>query len=161
FVVGTFGGQTYLLTSFNVVRASTKNPGPGISLDGSRNATLWTWQEDKDLALLVVSGSIESLPFLSGVLSVGQKIFAGGAAQKLAPGVVNSVSDVGIDNNIFMDDVKQGAPLVNQKGEVVGMASKVYNPNGTGTDTRFTGVPIRAACDRVLRCGSGNTTPTV
>ncbi|MGH9276829.1 MAG: hypothetical protein ACRD12_01770, partial [Acidimicrobiales bacterium] len=39
FVVGSFGGQTLLLTSFAVVRAGTRAPAPPITLEGSRQVT--------------------------------------------------------------------------------------------------------------------------
>ena len=159
FVVGSFGGQTYLLTSFDVVKASTKAPGPGIRLDGSREATLWTWQEERDLALLVIPGNVESLPWARDLPKQGTKIWAGGAGQRLSAGVVQASSDSAIEHNIFMDDVRQGAPLVLQTGEVVGMASRVFNPNNRGTDTLFIGVPIQVSCQRMLRCGGGNTQP--
>jgi len=157
FVVGSFGGQTLLLTSFEVVRASTKDPGPGITLDGSRQASLWTWDEGRDLALLVTGGSIESLPWATVAPKAGDKVWAGGAGQRMSVGVVLSASDTVIEHNIFLDEVRRGAPLVNERGELLGMTSLAYNPGGRGTDTLFTAIPIRAACDRVLRCGSGNT----
>ena len=159
FVVGSFGGQTLLLTSFDVVRASTKNPGPGITLDGSRQASLWTWDEAKDLALLVTGGSIESLPWATIAPRAGDKIWAGGAGQRMSAGVILAANDTGIEHNIFIDDVRRGAPLVNERGELLGMASLAYNPGGRGTDTVFIAIPVRTACERVLRCGSGNTTP--
>lgn len=159
FVVGSFGGQTLLLTSFEVVRASTKNPGPGITLEGNRQASLWTWEEGRDLALLVTGGSIESLPWATIAPKAGDKVWAGAAGQKMAAGVVLAASDTSIEHNIFIDDVKRGAPLINQRGELLGMTSLAYNPGGRGTDTLYTAIPIRAACERVLRCGSGNTTP--
>lgn len=158
FVVGSFGGQTLLLTSFAVVRAGTRAPAPTITVEGSRQVTLWTWQEDKDLALLVVPGSIETLPWAPGV-RVGEKVWVAGAGQKLAVGVVTANGE-GIEHNVFTEGVRQGAPLVNQKGEVVAMASAVYNPSGRATDTVFYGVPVRAACEKVLRCGGGTTSPT-
>jgi hypothetical protein len=159
FVVGSFGGQTLLLTSFAVVRAGTRDPAPPITLNGNQTATLWTWQEQRDLALLVIGGSVESLPWAAAPPKNGDKVYAGVAGQKLAQGVVTGVSDDGIATNIFVDGARQGAPIVNQKGEVVAMASAAYNPGGRGTDTTFIGVPIKAACDQVLRCGGGNTAP--
>ncbi len=160
FVVGSFGGQTMLVTSFALVKASTRTPSPDILLgDRNQKATLWTWQENRDLALLVVGGAIESLPWATEPAKAGDRIFVAPAGQKITPGVVRATSDASIEHNIFIDDARQGAPLVNPKGEIVGMASKVYDPNGKGTDTLFIGVPIRLVCDRLLRCGAGNTTP--
>ncbi len=160
FVVGSSGGQTLLVTSFDAVKASARSPGPKILL-GERNqeATLWTWQEERDLALLVVPGNIESLPWATQPAKPGDRIFAAGAGQRITPGVVSGVGDVAVEHNIFIDDVRQGAPIVNQRGEIVAMASKVYNPSGQGTDTLFVAIPVRQICERLLRCGGGNTTP--
>jgi hypothetical protein len=159
FVVGSFGGQTLLLTSFSLVEAGTRDPAPPITLNGGQTATLWTWQPQRDLALLVIGGSVESLPWATAPPKNGDKVYAGVAGQKMAQGVVTGVADDGIATNIFVDGSRQGAPIVNQKGEVLAMASAAYNPGGRATDTTFIGVPIKAACDQVLRCGGGNTVP--
>ncbi|MDQ3979710.1 MAG: serine protease [Actinomycetota bacterium] len=160
FVVGSFGGQTLLLTSFALVRAGTRAPAPPITLgDNNRSATLWTWQEARDLALLVIPGNVESLPWANAEAApkAGERIFTIKDG-RLVTGVVLATSSSGIEHNIFTDDKLQGAPLVNQKGEVLAMASRAYNPDGKGTETLYVGVPISFACDQVLRCGSGNTT---
>lgn len=161
FVVGSFNQQTLLVTSLAVVRASTRTPSPTISLSPGGEATLWTWQEEKDLALLVIGGNAEALSWVSGStgLKTGDRIWAGTAGQDPAPGEVTAVSDTGIEHNIVIDGARQGAPLVNQRGEIVGVASRAYNPGGRATETLFIGVPIRATCERVLRCGTGNTSP--
>ncbi|MDQ4097672.1 MAG: serine protease [Actinomycetota bacterium] len=158
FVVGSFGGQTLLLTSLAAVRAGIRAPQPPITLDG-RNATLWTWHEERDLALLVIGGAYESLGWAAAPPRAGDKIFAGGAGRNLGMGVVTATPDGAIEHNIFTEPVRQGAPIVNQRGEVLAMASLTYNPSGKASDTVFIGVPIRTACERVLRCGSGNTSP--
>ncbi|MCA1671490.1 MAG: hypothetical protein LC799_04570, partial [Actinobacteria bacterium] len=74
-------------------------------------------------------------------------------------GTILSASATAIEHNIRVDLALQGAPIVNQKGEVLALASRAYNPSGEATETVFTGVPISVACERVLRCGAGNTGP--
>ena len=57
FVVASDSNQSLLLTSYSTVRAATHQPGPPITVrqgDQAVKATLWTWQEDKDLALLIL-----------------------------------------------------------------------------------------------------------
>src|SRR3954464_14771418 len=57
FVVASDSNQTLLLTSFATVRAATRQPGPPVSVSQGGQDTkvqLWTWQEDKDLALLIL-----------------------------------------------------------------------------------------------------------
>ncbi|MCA1692815.1 MAG: serine protease [Actinobacteria bacterium] len=160
FAVGSFGGQSLFLASLAVVRASTRSPAPAIALEGGRDATLWTWDEESDLALLVIPGSVETLPFVSSGSSVkpGERIYAS-AGSNLFAGVILSSSSTAIEHNIPVGLNLQGAPIVNQKGEVLALASRAYNPGGNGTETVFSGVPISVACERVLQCGTGNTGP--
>jgi S1-C subfamily serine protease len=161
FVAGSFGGQTYLLTSLSIVRAATRIPGPDITVTNGGSAvkaTLWTWQEERDLALLVIPRPAPSLSWADSTQQPkqGDKVYvvAGGGGGAVA-GVIASVSPAGIQHNVFVDDRRQGAPLLNEKGQVLGMASLSFNPGG-GTDTAFYAVPIAVSCERVLSCGTGN-----
>lgn len=164
FTVGSFGGQTLLLTSLSTVRAATRTPAPEISVSqGSRTvvATLWTWEESRDLALLTVSAGSPSLTLgNSAAVQRGDRIYTGAPARAMTPGIVTAAAADGIEHNIVIDGLLEGSPIVNQRGEVVAMASAAYNPGGRGTTTVFVGVPIALACERVLRCGAGNTEPS-
>src|SRR5437763_4378872 len=58
FVVASDSNQTLLLTSFTTVRAATHQPGPQVFArhgDDDEKVQLWTWQDDHDLALLILS----------------------------------------------------------------------------------------------------------
>ncbi len=162
FIAGSFGGQTYLLTSLTIVRAATRIPGPDIIIrNGSSEvkATLWTWQEDKDLALLVTSRTAPSLPWGddNSAAKAGDKVYLVGAGAGSAPvaGAITNVTSTSIQHNIFIDGRRQGAALVNEKGQILGMASLALNP-AFGGQTDFYAVPISGACERVLSCGGGN-----
>ena len=164
FVAGSFGGQTYLITSLALVRAATRIPGPDITVGNGGTqlkATLWTWQEERDLALLMIGRAAPSLSWAdqSPAAKAGDKVYTvsgtGGAA---IPGVLSSVSPSDIQHNIFVDPTRQGAPLLNEKGQVLGMLSLSFNPGATNTDTVFDAVPITATCEKVLTCGTGNNT---
>ncbi|HYX43791.1 MAG TPA: serine protease, partial [Acidimicrobiales bacterium] len=165
FVVGSPGGQGLLITSLAVVEAATRQPAPEIAVMGggyNGNATLWTWDEGRDLALLAVSRSAippewanESTP-----LRVGDRIFAVGGGGKVAPGIVTGVNASAVQHNVFIDDSLRGGPLVNPKGDVVAVASAAFTGGGKPTDTSFFGVPIRAICAGVLRCGEAALPPT-
>lgn len=160
FVAGSFGGQTYVLTSLALVRAATRIPGPDIVVrNGSSEskATLWTWQEDRDLALLVIGRAAPSLSWAdqSPAAKPGDKVYVAAAGGVVA-GVISSVSASSIQHNVFIDERRQGAALLNEKGQVLGITSLSFNPGATSTDTVFYAVPIGAACDRVLTCGTGN-----
>jgi S1-C subfamily serine protease len=163
FIAGSFGGQTYLLTSLAIVRAATRIPGPDIVVrNGSSEvkATLWTWQEDKDLALLVTGRTAPSLAWGDENPSVkpGDKVYlvSAGAGGATVAGVVSAVSPASIQHNVFTDERRQGAPLLNEKGQVLGMASLALTPGAFPGQVDFFAVPIAAACDRMLSCGGGN-----
>jgi S1-C subfamily serine protease len=162
FIAGSFGGQTYLLTSLSIVRAATRIPGPDIVVanGGSQvKATLWTWQEDRDLALLVTGRTAPSLSWADADPGVkaGDKVYVvSGAGGAPVAGVVSSVSPGSIQHNVFIDEHRQGAPLLNEKGQILGMASLAQNPGAGPGDTNFFAIPVSAFCDRVLSCGGGN-----
>jgi S1-C subfamily serine protease len=162
FVAGSFGGQTFLLTSLAVVRAATRNPGPEITVrnGGSEaKATLWTWQEERDLALLVLPRSAPGLTWATENPEgrPGDKVYAA-APGGITAGVISATSAAAIEHTVFIDKARQGGPLLNERGEVLGMSSIEFNPGGAGTDRIFFAVPVRLACERVLSCGGGNTT---
>ena len=164
FVAGSFGGQTYVLTSLTIVRAATRIPGPEIvvrSGNSQVNATLWTWQEDKDLALLVTGRSAPSIPWGDDDPPVkpGDKIYVlAGASGGPVTGIVSAVSPASIQHNVLVDDRMQGAPLLNERGQVLGMVTKGLTPPGvTPPADQFFAVPMDAACERVLTCGGGTT----
>ncbi len=162
FVAGSFGNQTFLLTSLSVVRAATRNPGPEITVGNGGSelkVTLWTWQEERDLALLVLPRSAPGLTWATENPDgrPGDKVYAA-APGGLTPGVVTATSPASIQHNVFIDKGRQGGPLLNERGEVLGMVSQDFNPDGAGTDSIFFAVPVRLACERLLSCGGGNAT---
>jgi S1-C subfamily serine protease len=147
-----------------IVRAATRIPGPEIVVrtgNSQVNATLWTWQEDKDLALLVTGRSAPSIPWADDnpQTKPGDKVYVlTGAGGGPVAGVVSAVSPASIQHNVFVDERRQGAPLLNEKGQVLGMVSLGLTPPGvTPSIDTFFAVPIDAACERVLTCGGGTT----
>lgn len=161
FVAGSFGGQTYLLTSLSIVRAATRIPGPDITVRNGgfeTKATLWTWQEERDLALVVIGRAAPSLSWAdqNPGAKPGDKVYVVAGGGGVVAGVISSVSGAGIQHNIFVDERRQGAPLLNEKGQILGMTSLAFNPGAATADTVFYAVPVNAACERVLTCGTGN-----
>lgn len=163
FVAGSFGGRALLLTSLAVVDAATAEPAPPITISqGSRttDVTLWTWQESSDLALLVTNVGSPSLPLGIGAdLERNDRLYTMAAGRTLTRGIVTAVGSDGLDHNIFVEPALAGAPILNQRGEVVAVASAAYNPGGRATTTTFIGIPVSRACERVLDCGGGNVDP--
>jgi S1-C subfamily serine protease len=164
FVVASDSGQTLFLTSYATVQAAAAQPGPAITLvKGSQEmkATLWTWQEEKDLALLVVSkGNIPKLEMASSSgLKTGERVFAvsglGGSGGAITQGFVADVSSQGIQHDASIGTSFQGGPLLNSDGGVLAVSSRSYAPLGFTTTEVYFAVPIQAACEKVLRCPNG------
>lgn len=162
FVVAADAEQSFFLTSLEVVRASTASPGPGITLrrdDEEVDATLWTWDEGRDLALLIVQRP--NLPRLEWAptdppLGLGQRVFAvqglGGAGAGITQGFIADVSSSGIQHDASVSGAYEGGPLVNSNGEVIGLATTWYTPLGFRSAEVPYAPPIRSACDQVLMC---------
>lgn len=165
FVVASDNSQSLLLTSYTTVEAATHTPGPGITVrkgDQEIKAELRNWQPERDLALLIISkGGQPALKFAptSPPLKTGERVFAlsglGAAGAAITQGFVADVSSAGIQHDASIGTAFQGGPLVNSDGEVLAVASRTYAPLGYRTDAVWFGVPIRMACDRVLKCPSG------
>ena len=162
FVVASDSDQTFMLTSYTTVRAATRRPGPQVIVrkgNQELKADLYTWEEGRDLALLIVAkGDIPKLSFAprDPALRVGERVFAvsglGSAGTSVTQGSVADVSANGIQHDAAIGQGFQGGPLVNSKGELLGVASRAFSPLGFSSDGVYFAVPIRAACDKVLRC---------
>ena len=166
FVVASDSDRSFLITSFNTVRAATARPGPPIRLrkgNESIDAELWTWQESRDLALLIVKRP--SMPRLDWGISsdvrLGQQIFAvsgfgtGGGA--ITQGFIADVSSNGVQHTAALGAHFQGAPLLSDRGLVLGVASRKYEPYGFASDGVWFAPPIRATCETVLKCPPSET----
>jgi S1-C subfamily serine protease len=163
FVVASDTRQSYLLASYATVRAATHAPGPAINVrqvaGPTLKATLWTWQEDKDLALLIIDrGSLPKVSFApsSPPLKLGERVFAisglGGSGPSVTQGFVSDISAAGIMHDAAVGQGFQGGPLVNSDGKVLGIASRAYAPLGYQSDGVWFAIPSRTACDKVLKC---------
>jgi S1-C subfamily serine protease len=161
FVVASDAQRSFLLTSFNVVRAATITPGPDVLLrQGSDEikATLWTWDEANDVALLIVERP--SLPKLSWAratdVRIGNQIFAasalGTAGGAVTQGFVADVANTGLQHSAPLGSAFRGAPLLDDRGRVIAVGSKTFAPLGFVSDGVYFAPPIGAACAKVLRC---------
>jgi len=162
FAVASDTKQTYLLASYTTVKAATRAPGPAITVrqGGTQlKATLWTWQEEKDLALLIIDkGSVPKLAFAppSPPLKLGERVFSisglGASGPAISQGFVADVSVSGIMHDAAVGQGFQGGPLVNSDGKVLGIASRSYAPLGYQSDGVWFAIPSRTACEKVLKC---------
>jgi S1-C subfamily serine protease len=165
FVVTSDAERSYLVTSLTVVRASTRKPGPALTLRKGNeriDATLWTWHEERDLALLIVNkGSLPRVKWAAADQppQYGERIFdvagVGGAGGSITQGFVADVSAAGIMHDAAVTGPFAGGPILNSKAEVLGVGAPGYAPLGFTSD-RVTFAPfIRATCEKILKCPPG------
>ncbi|MEO7556339.1 MAG: S1C family serine protease [Acidimicrobiales bacterium] len=169
FVAFADSDTSYLLTSYTTVAAATRQPAPDIELrkQGGTDlkATLFTWDEEKDLALLTVpTPNLPAIKWADAEPNVGDRLFAisglGSSGAAITQGFVADVSASGLQHDAPVGQQFQGGPLLNSDGQVVGVASRTYSPLGFQADTVWFSALVRQACDGVLRCPSGSGTPT-
>ncbi len=162
FVVFSDAEQSFLVTSFTTVRAATREPGPAVRVrqgDEELEATLLSWEERRDLAVLSIPrGGVQRLAW-AGETRIGERVFSvsglGAAGGSASQGLVGDVSATGIQHDTPIGVQFQGAPLVNASGEVVAVSSRTYAPLGFAPDDVFFAPSIRDTCIELLACPEG------
>jgi S1-C subfamily serine protease len=162
FVVFSDAGQSFLLTSYNTIRAATREPAPEIKVrkgDEELVATLNSWDPNNDLALLVIDKpNLKRLEWAQGSppAVLGDRVFVvsglGASGGAISQGFVADVSANGIQHDSPVGAAFQGGPLINSQGQVLGVASRRYSPLGFAPEDVFFAVPIGSACSDVIRC---------
>ncbi len=162
FAVTGHNGGTALITSLSVVRASTVEPGPSITLikgDQRVSATLWAWDEANDLALLVTTMPIDPLVLAdpaSQTSALGGRVFAisgiGGQGATATPGVLVDRSAQGLQHTAPLGTFFVGGPVVDGEGRVLGMASTAYQPLGVSSGAVAQSPDVVAFCSTLLTC---------
>ncbi len=169
FVVFSDSEQSFLLTSYNTIRAATAEPAPAITVrkgDDRLPVTLTSWDPANDLALLTVERpDLPALPWASGEppIQIGDRVFVvsglGAAGGAISQGFVADVSATGVQHDAPVGAAFQGGPLLTSSGQVLALASRAYSPLGFAPEAVFFGVPIRNSCASVLRCPDGGQQP--
>ncbi len=163
--------ETFYLTSYEVVEASSLAPGPPISVRRGGEelpAQLWNWDPARDMALLRVEvPDVEVLEWADddamGAL-LGRRVFpvsaVGGAGASLTAGMVIDLSAAGLQHTAPVGAAFRGGPLVNVEGHVVGVTSTGYQPLGydPGPQIHFA-VPVADVCRSLISCGATRSAP--
>lgn len=162
FVVASDSEQSLAITSYTTVRAATRQPGPAVKIlhgEEEVKGDVWTWQEDRDLALLIIrKGSIPRLEFAGNdpPINTGERLFAisglGSAGGAISQGFVADVSGAGIQHDAAIGPAYQGGPMIDSSGKVVAIASRGYAPLGFTSDGVYFAPFIATACEKVLKC---------
>lgn len=165
FVVFADPEQSFLLTSYEVVRAATVQPGPDVLVRKAGDefgATVVTWDEPNDLALLSIDrGSLPALTFASdpAAIAAGDRIFAisglGSQNASVAQGVVADNAGNAIQHDVPIGAAFRGGPLLDSSGQVVAVSSRDFAPLGFDPLAVFFAPPIRTACEVVITCPEG------
>ena len=170
FVVASDSQQSYLITSYSVIRAATYSPAPPVYIRkeaGSEvRARVWAWQPERDLAVLVVDRP--NLPRLewdveaSKSMRAGDRLFAvsglGASGGSVDDALVVDVSAGGIQHSAPLGASFVGGPLVTLDGKVVGVLSRSYSPLGYPPLGNFFSPPISSVCERLLSCNNDTAT---
>jgi S1-C subfamily serine protease len=167
FVLTSDSEKSYLVTSLSVVKSATRRPGPAINLRKGEEvipAQLHTWQDERDLALLIVNkGSLPRLKWASPdeAVELGSRVFIvsgiGAAGGGITQGLVSDVSAHGIQHDAGANTPYAGGPVLNSKREVIGVATPQYKPLGFTSDTITYAAPIRSTCEQILQCPANAT----
>src|SRR6059058_1256047 len=152
----------YILTNFHVVEGAQSIEV--VLGDQSRYPAKFIGADQRnDVALVKIEPKGKHLVALSlgdsGTLQVGQKVLAignpFGFQSTLTTGVVSALGrTVQTSQTTFIDEAIQtdaainrgnsGGPLINSHGEVIGINSAIYTPNGTTAGIGFA-IPINTA----------------
>lgn len=164
FVLFSDSERSFLLTSYTTIAAATVSPGPGLTVrkgaDGAElGVELNNWDESRDLALLIAEDA-PNLPAIelasASSITTGDRVFpvsglaAAGAA--ITQGFVADTSANVIQHDAPVGAHFQGGPLLNSRGQLVGVASRTYAPLGFEPEGVYFGIPIREACAEVVQC---------
>lgn len=159
FVVTSSPNESWILTSFSVVAgaASTQQPVRVRLGTADREATVYSWDDSKDLALVILKvGGLPVIEWAKEEPSIGARIWAVGTAPgrlgaSAAEGHLLDVSKDGLLTDADVAPHGAGGPLLSSDGRVLGVLSLRYAPPGFPPSNGWA-VPIRLTCQRVLRC---------
>ncbi|WP_203659333.1 S1C family serine protease [Actinocatenispora rupis] len=165
FVIGPApGGGSYLLTNDHVVQPLIDSGSKSVKLQrGSSTfpATVTQYDKDLDIAVLQTDEKFDKLNRVSKPVQPGEPVVVVGSPlglnDSVTTGVVSSAQrDVpGSGEKFIQFDAainpgNSGGPVMNAKGEVVGIATeKARDAEGIGL-----AIPISVPCDKFSVCGS-------
>lgn len=161
FVVTSDANESWILTSYQIVAgaAATKTPVRIRAGGAEKQANVWSWDEGRDMALVIIKvGGLRAIEWAKELPAVGSPIWAVGAAPgqfgaAASSGYLTDSSETGVLIDAGVGAYATGGPLLDKEGKVLGMLSLSYAPAGYPPSNGWA-VPIRLACQRVLRCPS-------
>lgn len=150
----------HILTNYHVVQSSNADLEVTLPDKKKYKAKIIGLDRDHDLAVLQIEAPNLTPAVLgdSHMLEVGQKVFAignpFGLAGTMTRGIISSIRPVRGPNGNYMDEAIQtdaainpgnsGGPLLNSRGEVIGMNTFIVSQAGQSSGIGFA-IPINAA----------------
>lgn len=159
FVVSSTNNDTWVITVFKPFAGSAaQKTAVRVRIgNADREGTVWSWDEGRDLALVILKvGNQPVLEWERSEPPIGSLIWAVGSA----PGKLKAAASQGyvIDSgpegylvDAGVANSSAGGPLITRDGKVLGVLTLNYAPGGYSASEGWV-VPIRLACQRVLRC---------
>lgn len=167
FVLFSDSERSFLLTSYNTIKAATVTPSPPVQVrngSGELSVALNSWDTRRDLALLVAEDA-PNLPAIEiaepSSVTTGDRVFAvsglGASGASIVQGIVADAAQNGIQHDAPIGVQFQGGPMLDSSGKLVGISSRTYAPLGFRPDTVYFGVPVLEACVEVVQCPTSLT----
>jgi len=161
FVVSSNANETWLIGSFSTVAGSiSTKQDVGVKLgDAQREAPVYSWDPERDLALVVLRvGNQKALEWAPAEIPIGARVWAIGTSTgrfgaAASEGVVLDHSNDGILTDADVPGQSAGGALLTREPKVLGVLSLSYAPAGLPPSNGWA-VPIRMSCQKVLRCPS-------
>lgn len=158
------GSPNAIITNHHVVEECIKDETLDTNIiagsqDSIREYYIYTWDEENDIALLLTSWKAESLPDTSETPKPGWWVMAVGSPWEFNSSVTigNVVSfareftEYDIVTTTQLNPGNSGGPLINSRGEIVGINTLGVNDEESGYFF-YVSTFIDAVCEELLNC---------
>ena len=131
------GYQSVIVTNHHVIDECTFEDGPDVLVytldDRTPKALLWNWDEENDLATIMLE---ERLPALVDAPEgqIGQQVVAVGSpfgfSGTITTGIISQIYEDAYQTDAAINPGNSGGPLLDMRGRVLGVTTEGYGPQG-------------------------------
>jgi len=166
FIVTSTADETWVITDYRFVAGAAQKKVPvRIRIaDKEQDGQVWSWDEARDLALVIVkAGNLPVLEWAAGDPQVGSRIWTVGSspgklkAEGASGFVLDSAAD-GLLVDAHVPDSSLGGPVLNPDGKVLGILTSSYAPVGYSPGKGWA-VPVRLSCEKIIKCPAAPPPP--
>jgi len=153
-VVPADGHQSVSASNHHVIEGCTYESSRTVTLDTSLgrtvNGEVWDWDEENDLALIMVDEEIPAI-LAATEARVGERVVAIGSplsfAGTLTTGIISQVYSDAYQTDAAIHPGNSGGPLLNMNGQPLGVNTMGFDGQGPNFAFRH-----ELLCDRLLFC---------